>query len=515
MKRLLWVVAVMMPLLSVARTDTAAVFQHLALGRDANGEKVMFNFTPIGNGVKELRLSCDDSRKIAVLNREAMAVYDLQTMKRTAFLEISPTARIAGFFDEGFLVLKDKAKLLSTDFSQPHFYSYKGEEIWSSKKEAFLNFYMNNVLVCAESRSNDGKYIAFDIPTGRELWRKTIPGYEPYLLSVPYISDNDSANVYLIGNMLMRLDMRKGDMLTYPFRAGADISGLRLMVSSSPFNGGVSLGVLFKSDKAPDVIGLHSNWLERGDSLFIADADNLYCFNRNLSCLWKTALPKGMGSRSEIKISGNRILLLNYGVGFARRGMCEYGQPFAASYDVTDGRQLSVTLPDIKKPLVGGVYADDGRVYWQTRKDFFHSAEGDTVAYKIKFKAKSSFGWSKDVRKYVVYDSVCIVRDGALQSIKTDGRQLVVEVYGKDVNIVGLDGQVTVIPADEAYFKDVSEYVFSTNRIEGKPTHFVTVDPASGKIKYTFYLKGAVHQFDDGDILVLSEQGIGYRKNEP
>lgn len=130
MKRLLWVVAVMMPLLSVARTDTAAVFQHLALGRDANGEKVMFNFTPIGNGVKELRLSCDDSRKIAVLNREAMAVYDLQTMKRTAFLEISPTARIAGFFDEGFLVLKDKAKLLSTDFSQPHFYSYKGEEIF-------------------------------------------------------------------------------------------------------------------------------------------------------------------------------------------------------------------------------------------------------------------------------------------------------------------------------------------------------------------------------------------------
>lgn len=515
MKRLLWVVAVMMPLLSVARTDTAAVFQHLALGRDANGEKVMFKFATVGKDVKSFFSFYADSRKITVRNRELLTVYDTETMKQTSSVEISPLAKIISVFDDGFLVLKDNDKLLSADFLQPHFYSYKGEEIWSSKKRAFLNFYKNNVLVCAESRSNDGKYIAFDTPTGRELWRKTMPGNKPYVLCSPYIPENDSTYAYLIGNNLIRLDIRNGDVLSYPFRAGADIGDFRIMINLNPFDRTLYARYFWKDGNAPDIVELHSNWLERGDSLFIADADNLYCFNRNLSCLWKAALPKGMGSISEIKFSGNRILLLNYGVGFVRSGMCEYGQPFAASYDVTDGRQLSVTLPDIKKPLVGGVYADDGRVYWQTRKDFFHSAEGDTVAYKIKFKAKSSFGWSKDVRKYVVYDSVCIVRDGALQSIKTDGRQLVVEVYGKDVNIVGLDGQVTVIPADEAYFKDVSEYVFSTNRIEGKPTHFVAVDPASGKIKYTFYLKGAVHQFEDGDILVVSEQGIGYRKNEP
>lgn len=515
MKRLLWVVAVMMPLLSVARTDTAAVFQHLALGRDANGEKVMFKFATVGKDVKSFFSFGADSRKIAVRNRDVLTIYDTETMKPTASVEVSPLMGIRDVFDEGFLVLKDKTKLLGTDFMQPHFYSYKGEEIWSSKKQAFLNFSMNNVLVCTELRYNDGKYIAFDIPTGRELWRDTMPGNKPYVLCSPYIPENDSTYAYLIGNNLIRLDIRKGDVLSYPFRAGADIDGPRLFTNFSLFDNIPYARYFWMHGNTPDIVELHSNWLERGDSLFIADADNIYCFSRDLSCLWKTALPKGMGSRSKIRFSGNRILLLNYGVGFVRSGMCEYGQPFAASYDVTDGRQLSVTLPGIKNPLTGGVYTDDGRVYWQTRKDFFHSAEGDTVAYKIKFKAKNPSGWAKDVRKYVVYDSVCIVRDGALQSIKTDGRQLVVEVYGKDVNIVGLDGQVTVIPADEAYFKDVSEYVFSTNRIEGKPTHFVAVDPASGKIKYTFYLKGAVHQFEDGDILVVSEQGIGYRKNEP
>ena len=170
MKRLLWVVAVMMPLLSVARTDTAAVFQHLALGRDANGEKV---------GA--------DSRKIAVRNRDVLTIYDTETMKPTASVEVSPLMGIRDVFDEGFLVLKDKTKLLGTDFMQPHFYSYKGEEIWSSKKQAFLNFSMNNVLVCTELRYNDGKYIAFDIPTGRELWRDTMPGNKPYVLCSPYI----------------------------------------------------------------------------------------------------------------------------------------------------------------------------------------------------------------------------------------------------------------------------------------------------------------------------------------
>ena len=73
MKRLLWVVAVMMPLLSVARTDTAAVFQHLALGRDANGEKVMFKFATVGKDVKSFfsvwcRFSQNYSAKPRVIN---------------------------------------------------------------------------------------------------------------------------------------------------------------------------------------------------------------------------------------------------------------------------------------------------------------------------------------------------------------------------------------------------------------------------------------------------------------
>ncbi|WP_290052897.1 hypothetical protein, partial [uncultured Muribaculum sp.] len=208
MKRLLWVVAVMMPLLSVARTDTAAVFQHLALGRDANGEKVMFKFATVGKDVKSFFSFGADSRKITVRNRELLTVYDTETMKQTSSVEISPLAKIISVFDDGFLVLKDNDKLLSTDFLQPHFYSYKGEEIWSSKKRVFLNFYKNNVLVCAESRSNDGKYIAFDTPTGRELWRKTMPGNKPYVLCSPYIPENDSTYAYLIGNNLIRLDIR-------------------------------------------------------------------------------------------------------------------------------------------------------------------------------------------------------------------------------------------------------------------------------------------------------------------
>ena len=111
----------------------------------------------------------------------------------------------------------------------------------------------------------------------------------------------------------------------------------------------------------------------------------------------------------------------------------------------------------------------------------------------------------------MIRDTVYVVKDGFLQPVVTDKSQMVVEIYGKDVNIVEPDGQIQLMPADEVYFHDWRN-VYSTNRDKSLPSQFVIIDPATRKIEYSFYIKGVVYQDRNENIIVRTPQGVGFLK---
>ena len=92
--------------------------------------------------------------------------------------------------------------------------------------------------------------------------------------------------------------------------------------------------------------------------------------------------------------------------------------------------------------------------------------------------------------------------------VPTNKHQLVVEVYGSDVNVIKSDGTCELIPASEVYIHK-SGQVFSSNNGFDRPNHFVIVDPTTHKVRYSFHNIVGVLQDKDGNIFVGTKQGVG------
>ena len=105
----------------------------------------------------------------------------------------------------------------------------------------------------------------------------------------------------------------------------------------------------------------------KGDSLFIADADSLYCFNSDFRSIWQTALPPNSVGGSNIYWHDScQLILLSIGEIFdnSRDGVGRLSSPFVARFDLSDGKTLSTTSINVKKNVDGMVYTDDGTMYF-------------------------------------------------------------------------------------------------------------------------------------------------------
>ena len=166
---------------------------------------------------------------------------------------------------------------------------------------------------------------------------------------------------------------------------------------------------------------------------------------------------------------------------------------------------------DIKKKVIGGIIVR-GRTYWQTDNQFFYNEEGDSTVHEIKWKPNTTHSPQEDYPNFMICDTVKIVKNGVPENVMTNNDQLLVEVYGQDVNVIKTDGSCELLPADSVYFHDIRD-VYSTNN-EDRANTFIILDPKTQKIKYTIHLKGKVSQDKFGNIYVATQQGVGFHQKE-
>lgn len=499
-----------LPCLTVSAQERSLLdYNEVAMGKCADGSKLMFHYIPVEGELKNVAFVSTLPYMI-ISDGKGNHLYHTKTLDYVGELKYG-NKRLAQINSDGYLAYSTGG-LFSFGYGKPTFYDFKNNKIWSSKNEVLVADRHNNVVVCTQDRKGED-LIAYNMSTGKELWRQKIAYDKHYPWAHFYIDNVDKRFYYLMGNSLVRLDILTGDTLCHDFTAGVKepLKSVFSFVKRRKIVGSQFLDDLIYSDvPGNSLTGTHSNILFSGDSLYVADANNIYCLDKRLKTLWKVAMPEGLGASSHITLIGGKLYVQNFGVAFQRGLVGRCGKPFVAAYDGKDGRQLSLDIPHIEKKITGGAYAG-GRAYWQADKDLYYTDEGDSTVRKIDWRPNTPNAPDEYHADYAIQDTVGVVRDGRLLYVVTGREQVVMEVYGRDVNLVRADGTCDLLPSGAVYLNKAGN-VYWTNNGNDHYNHFVIVDPATRKVRYAFYINGTVRQDDAGNIYVSTKQGVGFHQ---
>lgn len=510
MKRLtLVILTIITSIYSFCQTKALTDYPKIALGKKADGTNLMFHFIPTEGKLKGYGIT-ENLPYLIISDKTGNHIFNLDTYQEIANVKFG-NGELIQINNDGYL-LSSKGAMFTFKIGYPTFYNFKGEKVWGNRDETLMADRGNNIVICSQNRAGDA-IAGYDMSTGKDLWHVKLPFKKHYPWGDLFHDKNEKQMYYLISDSLICLNIVTGDTIRHAFTAGVKEpmkSRFSFVRTRKPSSAAFAREAAFSVVTGAILTGTHSNIIARGDSLFVADADNVYCFDKNLKAIWQTAIPEGMGSKSDLQIIKGKIYLQNYGVAFQNGLIGKCGKPFSASYDIKTGKQLTFNIPNIEKKIVGGVHVD-GRTYWQTGKSFLYTDDGDSIAHELKWKAQTSNLPNEYYPNYVIYDSIGIVKDGTFQYLTTNKKQLLVEVYGKDFNIIKSDGSCDFLPASEVYSNRKGKVYYTNNGKDADTVRdFVIFDPSSLRVKYTFHLQGNVIQHSKGNVFVSTKQGIGF-----
>lgn len=515
MKRSLIFIIAVLSILSVhAQKKSLLDYPEISLGVYADGKPVLCRFVPADPELKYFVFT-PDLPLLLVSDEHAYHMFNTETCEELSEGKFKGK-ELAQITMDGILVYSPD-NLFSFHYGRPTFLNLKGEKVWTNKDVLAFASRTLNVSLCLDKKKDD-QINAYDLSTGKLLWHKVITDKKHSLWADEYKDKSDKRIRYFIGDSLIRLNVVTGDTLRHAFTAGVKeplksrLSLVKLR-TTLPGRGFTREAIYSYSGFDATLKGTHSNIIFSGDSMFVADANHLYCLDKELKTRWMADLPSGCGSFSAIKIFGNEIRMQNYGVAFQNSLVGRCGHPFSASFDRKTGRRTSLDMIGIKSKVIGGMMVD-GRTYWQTDNHIYYNDNGDSIFHEIKWKLNTELHPQENYPDYVICDTVGVVRDGVMEYVTTDSNRIVVEVYGQDVNVVKSDGSCEFIPADKVFIADGNN-VYSTNNIGDKPNTFVIVDPKTRKVECTFHLRGSVTRDTKGNVYVATKQGVGFHKFKP
>ena len=421
-------------------------------------------------------------------------------------------ARIKG--DDNIFLLRNG--YFKNSSKRTTFFDYQGKKlrsipvntVWYDDSLDVMIGYNNTI------RFYNAEMSAYRISTGELLWKQKLP-HRYHWPWYDKLTDSEHKNMlYLMADSLVRLDVVTGKTIKMPFAAGVD-EPLKSRFSL------VKTRTIFRRDwmeaywcefpyTADGVLsGTHSRMTLSGDTIFVADAKNLYCLDKQLNKRWTIPLPTDAGAKSDIRLLGDRIFLTNYGVAFQKGLLGRCGKPFVAEYDRHTGKELSMTFPDIKNKLSdGGTVA--GRTYWQDDKGLMYNNQGEAEVHRIEWKApvkKAEKAEEQDECYYWTVDTVYQYTEGRMNAIVTDAHQVLVEANEQDVYLLKDDGTKQIFKADSIFFKD-SENMYSNNA-EKRKTFLITDGSPRKNVRMIFTFNGGLNKDDKGFLYVVLPNGVG------
>lgn len=512
---IIWCMVLTCASLPLGAQQPTSPYPEITLARNDDGTDLKATFISFASGLKSSMFTEGLPYLVLEDNDGVIRIYDLTTLKTMS--EIKPKeGTFAQVTRDRYLVYKNSSFLKADRV--PTVCDFNNQKVWTSRYDIVLSDRLNNVAVCYQLSMSkgwsQGNMVGYNLSNGEELWRVTIPQHRHSAWCNVY-HPSGTPYYYLMADSLVRLNILTGDTVRHAFKAAVDepMKSVFSIVKARSFNSGAwtreAVHSYSSGIDARVLTGTHSGWVVNGDTLYVADADHLYAFDRDLKPLWQTALPDGVGAFSQLREDGGRLMLVGFGEAFQNGYIGRCGKPFAAYYDKSSGRQLAFQLVNIKEKVTGGCIVP-GRVYWEDDKGYFFTNEGDTTATRIAWKPKSLREPLPNHPDRIICDTVGVLRNGKLELITTDRNQLVVELYGKDVYLIQTDGTAQMIKAEDVYFHDLYD-LYSTN---AEPScHYVRIDPVTHRVKQGFTTTGKVSVNKSGDIFIRIKNGLGIVRN--
>lgn len=396
------------------------------------------------------------------------------------------------------------------------FFSGEQHLVWSAKSGSivYLNEEKNVVVGYADdsnSTGRNGRVVAYKLSTGEELWRHAFPQKDHRAWMHPY-SNGDT--LYLVGDKLYQVNVESGKTFSYPFETTKSMSSKAFFTQGVwyPTNEHCLSEVFCSTPSMGQIGGTHSNPKMSGDSLFIADANNLYCFNSELQPIWKTPLPDEHGSLSSLTFTkdGN-LCLLSYGIAFQALKTSKSGKPFCAIYDRQTGKELSLFQVPSKKMLRDARYFD-GRIYWQYTNNFYYTDEGKDSFTMIKGDTYSTDEIMSATPNFVILKGVGFLGDSVMNVIPSDETHLVAKKQGRDIIVFKGEGVEKTLPTQKAFFTVSLELWENDTPLPNKL--YAIVHPITHKVLLSFSCQGKAKMACNGDLWIYNEEGFGVIRKE-
>lgn len=523
--------------LAAMATDTAyaqdgtTTVNNIAILKDIEGYDIYGDAIYCPAGIKKSE-SINRNNYIFFLDKKGIThIYDTKTLKEKAKTKIKGTIQYIN--DDGYIV-QEKTGFFKGSNTETSFYNFDNEELWKCDYLMVCLTHGEKVCICYRDNMKnatfqtlrkslpEGKLIGFDVHTGKELWKTDIPHEYHFPWSSCYsINTDNSEYIYLMGDSLCRLNTTTGETKSIVFDAGVDEpmpmfrSGFRNLAnyywdmekihSRPPF---IKSGI-----KA----GTHSNIIEKGNYLYAADANDVFCLTRDLNIVWKTHIPEEMASKSQIELYGDTLVMQNYGIAFTGNGAAngnsamKCGVPFTAAYDAKTGKQLYLNVHNLDVKLIGGTVTN-GRYYWQDAKGFFYNDFGEKEIKRIDWKLPTIkiAKVTPDTRKRIIKSKIFFINGNSIDSLCTDKRHLVMSQYDNKVYVIYSDGHYECLDNKDCYYKVTNNLYCS---LTDDNYRYVKTRKSDGKIDYRFEIDSDIAAKENGDIIIMMKDGIGIIRN--
>lgn len=310
-------------------------------GNPVKGDYVNLNMRPV-------RYSSSPNYLLVVANDHEGFTHNFIYRRSDMQLVAQPSGTIKAITDDGYMT--EGGALIGTTMRD-----FSGRKLWrknwqlvGTTPDGRSGIFQKNL-----NRHSD-EFIALRTSDGAEQWRTFISHNRHYPFAHA-MADRSLQYMLLIGDSLIRMDVKTGHTIGRPFAGGVKeptksrfkfvwrtTTALTLKnrgdvsVSAEPFI------------KSAILTATHSNFIREEDRFYVADADSIYCMDYDLRTIWTTPLPEGLGSNSEIRLQGDSLMMKNYGVAFQKGCQTRYGKPFAAVFDKNSGKEISLQIIDRK-----------------------------------------------------------------------------------------------------------------------------------------------------------------------
>jgi len=343
----------------------------------------------------------------------------------------------------------DNMFLKTTDGKSSRLNNENGENLWQAKNTIYYVNTIQKIGVGYKYSDTDftNTLEGIDLNTGNSMWKRVVR--RDYGLNDISLL-NDSV-ILVAANGLHAVNLKNGTGWNYDAATGKKDHTATIGANIVSFAFSALMGTDFEvysgHDLYTDVV---SNVLVNSTSIYMADQKSIIRIDQNGDVRWKENLPKGLPSKSTLFIKDSMLYMVNHGFAFRNGQLVNYGKPFVAGFNISNGKRVYLTPIEYKKEQINAFDTHQDTLFLLTKSRVYkYSLTNGSELWEQTIK-RDSLGELTDFAQADVY----IKSDSGFTNLSLSDSTKVQVFTSKDKLLVLNDllKPDKIIPQNDLYF---------------------------------------------------------------